>query len=190
MSDPTNADLKPILEGMRAVTADAQKEFGGLNAAQLNWKPAPDAWSVAQCLEHLTKVNTLFFPELERINAGERKNSTWERISPFTGMIGRWMIKSLDPASQKKLPAPKQGEPSASEIGADVVQQFVAMQERACELIAGSDGVDLRKTIITSPFMKLITYSLLDGYQIVLVHGRRHMAQAQRVMQAAGFPAA
>ena len=178
------------MEGLRAVTAEAQKEFGGLTAAQLNWQPAPDSWSVAQCFDHLIKVNRQFFPEMEKINAGTRKSSAWEKISPFTGFIGRWMIKNLDPASLKRLPAPKQGLPAASNIDPDVIDQFAVTQERTCELIAAADGVDLRKTVVTSPFMKFMTYSLADGFKIILVHEQRHLGQARRVTQAAGFPAA
>jgi hypothetical protein len=183
-------DLTPVLEGLRSITAEAQNEFGALSGAQLNWKPAPDSWSVAQCLDHLIKANVAFFPILERIAAGGRKHSVWESVSPFTGFIGRWMIKSLDPASQKKLPAPKGAKPSSSDVDADIVAQFAANQERAVELIANTEKVDLRRTIITSPFMRLMTYSLWDGYQIVIVHERRHLGQARRVTQAPGFPAA
>ncbi|MEO6393426.1 MAG: DinB family protein [Pyrinomonadaceae bacterium] len=187
MSNPT---LEPILAELNAITADAKSEFGALSAAQINWKPAADKWSIAQCFDHLINANVAFFPEMERIIAGGRKNSTWESISPFTGFIGRWMIKSLDPKSQKRLPAPKQALPSTSDVDPAIIDRFAENQAKVHALIAATDGIDLKKTVITSPFLKVATYSLLDGFQIVAVHERRHLGQAQRVMQAPGFPAA
>jgi hypothetical protein len=190
MTSPANPELAPVLEDLRGVTADAQAEFGAMSAAQLNWKPAPDSWSIGQCFDHLIKVNSQFFPEMERINSGGRKNSAWQSISPFTGFIGRWMLKSLDPASLKRLPAPKAGIPSTSDIDPNIIQKFAENQARACALIAGADGVDLKKTILTSPFIKVMTYNLSDGFKIMAIHERRHLGQAHRVAAAPGFPAA
>src|ERR1041385_6320911 len=33
-----------------------------LNEAQLNWKPSPEQWSIAQCLEHLAAATRGFDP--------------------------------------------------------------------------------------------------------------------------------
>ena len=50
-----------LLADIHAIALDAEKLFGSLSAEQLNWKPAPDRWSVAQCLEHLINTNLLHF---------------------------------------------------------------------------------------------------------------------------------
>jgi hypothetical protein len=36
--------------------------------------------------------------------------------------------------------------------------------------------------------LKIVVYSALDACRIIVVHERRHFAQAQRVMAAPGFP--
>jgi hypothetical protein len=46
----------------------------------------------------------------------------------------------------------------------------------------------LKKIIITSPVASFVTYSLLDGYKIIVAHEQRHFAQAKRVMQLSEFP--
>jgi hypothetical protein len=48
--------------------------------------------------------------------------------------------------------------------------------------------LDPAKTIVTSPLMGLVTYSLDDCYTILAVHGPRHFNQAKRVMETDGFP--
>jgi len=35
-----------------------------LGPHQLNWKPAPDVWSVGQCLEHLCVANEVYLYRL------------------------------------------------------------------------------------------------------------------------------
>ena len=51
-----------------------------------------------------------------------------------------------------------------------------------------TEGTDLRRTVITSPAMALVTYSLLDVYRIFVAHGRKHFEQARHVKEAEGFP--
>ncbi|MGE0392539.1 MAG: DinB family protein, partial [Vicinamibacterales bacterium] len=36
-----------------------------LSDDQFNWQPAPDAWSVAQCLEHLNATARSYLPMLD-----------------------------------------------------------------------------------------------------------------------------
>ena len=43
---------------------------------------------------------------------------------------------------------------------------------------------------MTSPFLGIVTYSVLDGWRLIVAHERRHVAQAKRVMGSAGFPGA
>jgi hypothetical protein len=49
-------------------------------------------------------------------------------------------------------------------------------------------GLDLESITITSPVVRVVTYSLMDAYRIVVVHGQNHFVQAQRVMESPGFP--
>ena len=43
---------------------------------------------------------------------------------------------------------------------------------------------------MTSPFARIITYSVLDGWRLMLAHDRRHVEQARRVVQSPEFPKA
>ena len=42
---------------------------------------------------------------------------------------------------------------------------------------------------MVSPFVAFITYTVLDGWRVIVAHGRRHLEQARRVTQSPGFPA-
>src|SRR5690554_5580931 len=64
---------------------DAVADFGQLEAASLNWRPEPDRWSIAQCFEHLIKIQTHYLPTLASLAAGTAESTFWERVSPFSG---------------------------------------------------------------------------------------------------------
>jgi hypothetical protein len=186
----TGGELGALFDELRAVTEDARRVFGGLSAAQLNWKPAPDGWSVGQCFDHLMTTNRTFFKDMERIAAGKHKASLWGRVSPLSGFFARLILKSLDPEKGRKTKAPRVFEPASSDVAADVIAQFGAHQRDLAERMRATAGADLARTIVTSPVAAVATYSLRDAYRIVVAHERKHFEQARRVTEAEGFPRA
>lgn len=176
-----------IIADLQVIANDARTSFGGLSAAQINWKPNPDSWSVGQCLEHLIKTDREFFPELDKIAAGTRRNSFWENWSPLTGWAGSFLIKSLKSDERKfKVPTPRIAPPSS--VAPDIVAQYAQHLQQVTTKIKAGEKADLSKTVVTSPFMKLMTYTLADGYTVIVEHARRHLRQAKRVMATEGFP--
>lgn len=184
------AELTDLIARLRTVATEAREAFGQHTPQQLNWKPAADSWSIAQCFEHLSKTNELYFPVLEEIVAGRRRSSFLEKYSPLSGFWGKFLVKAIQPESARKLKTTQKFQPSASDIDAGVIEKFGDEQERLIGLIEATRNLDLRRVIITSPFNSLVTYNLLDAYRAVLAHERRHLAQARRVTEAEGFPSA
>ena len=173
---------------LEAVTADARGVFGPLDARQLNWKPAPESWSVAQCFEHLLTTNKGYFPPIEGVLASV-KPTFWQRMPVLPGLAGRLLIKSLDPKSTRKIKAPQKFQPAQSDISPSVIDDFVDQQAKIVEKMKATEHLDLEKIIITSPVAGAITYSLMDAYRIIVVHEARHFQQAKRVTEEPGFPA-
>lgn len=183
-------ELGGFLEELAAVGREAREVFGGLSAAQLNWKPSEREWSVGQCFDHLIVTNRTFFPDIERVAAGAHKAGLWARVSPLSGFFAGFILKSLDPAAGKKTKAPRVFRPASSDVGADVIERFASHQEELAAKMRATAGADLRRTMVTSPVSPVATYSLLDAYRIVVAHERKHFEQARRVTLSAGFPAA
>jgi hypothetical protein len=171
---------------LKEVAADARSSFGTLSAEQLNWKPSADSWSVAQCLDHLILTNEQMIAPLDKKLAGE-KNTFFENWSPLTVFFGGFLKKSMR-ADQKKFKAPSQTIVPTSDLPADIVDSFVANLEKVAERIKASEQLDLDKTVITSPFVGLMTYRLSDGFDIIVEHCRRHIRQANRVTLDVNFP--
>src|SRR5215213_106664 len=179
--------MKEIISELEKISAEVKSRFGSLSTEQINWRPSAEGWSVGQCFEHLIKTNKLFYDELDKIAGGTRRNSFWENWSPLTSFGGKFLIKSLK-SDERKFKAPSQAIVPPSEIDAGIIEQFSAHQAEIIEKIKRTENADWRKTVITSPFMKLMTYNFADGLQVVVEHEKRHFRQAERVTQAEDFP--
>jgi len=186
----TNGEIDGLVTELQAVGREASHVFGGLSATQLNWKPSEQQWSVGQCFDHLIVTNSTFFPDMRKVAAGTYKSSLWGRISPLSGYFGRYILGALDPSKGRKIKAPRAFLPAASDVGGDVIGRFVGNLSEVAAHMRATGGVDLRRTIITSPAMALVTYSLFDVYRIFVAHARSHFEQARRVTQAQSFPTA
>ena len=180
-------ELKEFVKDAEAIAEDARKTFGNLSPAQINWKPSAEGWSVGQCFEHLIKTNALFFPELEKIADGTRKNSFLENYSPLSSFFGNLLVNSLK-KDERKFKAPSKAIVPPSDVDAKIIEQFAAHQTEVIERIKQTEAADWQRTKITSPFMRLMTYKLADGFRIIVEHERRHFRQAERVTQTENFP--
>lgn len=179
--------IEQVIAEMAAAGDDARSSFGSLSEEQLNWKPSATGWSVAQCLDHLIRSNIEFDGDWEKLIAGTRKNSFLENWSPLTGFFGKLLISSLAKDS-RKTKAPSKAIVPPSKIEPGIVERFAENVHDLNEKIAKCVAVDLHKTVLTSPFMRLITYRLDDAFSILVEHTKRHIRQAKRVTEADGFP--
>jgi len=185
--DKMDERIKQITSDLKKVADETQATFGGLSSEQLNWKPAAESWSVGQCFEHIIKTNEQFYPEFEKLAGGTRKNSFFENYSPFTGFFGRFLIKAVSEDS-KKVKAPSQAIVPPSDISSDIVGRFTLHIDAVNQMIERCASADRGKTVVTSPFLAVFTYSLDDAYTVLVEHTRRHFRQAKRVTENDGFP--
>jgi hypothetical protein len=192
-TDYLHLSLADIRAELDSIARDVTSTLGALDERQLNWRPDESRWSVAQCLDHLLATNREMFGAMDRALDPAHPRSVWQRL-PFTpALFGRVMIQSLTPTAKRKFPAPPTAHPSTSTIDAAIVRRFIDGQRQAIARVqaleGGGAGRDPDRVIMVSPFAAFITYSVLDAWRIIVAHERRHLAQAQRVVATAGFPA-
>ena len=170
-------------------SGEVAARFGDLTPAQLNWKPSADAWSVGQCFDHLITTHGLYLPLFYKLASGATSPSLWQRVSPFSGYFGRFLIRTVDPDNPRKVKTTSRAQPSAaSDIDARIIERFGEHQKALIDHLERlPDGID-RSMVITSPLLGLITYSLDDCLTILVFHGRRHIDQARRLTGIEGFP--
>lgn len=181
--------IDQVVNDLKNIAEDSLAVFGSLSAMQLNWKSEQKSWSVAQCFDHLITTHSLYFPLFERLATGDSKSSFWERMSPLSGFFGRFLINSMRPENVKKMKTTAKAQPSSSEIDAGIIERFCEHQNAIIEHLKKLPAdIDLSRTIVTSPLLGVVTYSLDATLTILVVHCQRHFGQAKSVTESVGFP--
>jgi hypothetical protein len=188
--------MKQFLESqnfLQTIAGEAEKNseiarqlFSDLSEAQLNWKPAPEKWSIAQCLEHLAVATNKFRPYFSGAIASAKKTNSHPVYHP--SLMGGWLIKYVSPESPRKLRAPKIFRPGDASNVRGSLASFLEEQEHFVQFVRKAEGIDYNKSRLRSPVTPLMRYSLADAFVITVVHAQRHLAQARRVREMPGFP--
>jgi hypothetical protein len=186
--DYTKLTINEVRASLERTVADVRTTFGHLDARQLNWRADPASWSVAQCLDHLVNANREMCGAIASASDPARPRTIWQKLPFLPGLFGRLMVTSMTPKVTRKFTAPPTARPSASDIDEGVVDRFVDTQSEVMTLVRKLAGRDPAQMIMVSPFVRFITYSVLDGLRLIAAHERRHFEQARRVMAAPGFP--
>jgi hypothetical protein len=153
----------------------------GLTPEQLDYKPAPGRWSVAENLEHLTIAeNRVLQSRIEAVLAepsDPAKRSAWDGREEA---LMEAVIKR-DPRYQ----APEFVQPTGQWNHDELFRQLEAARGRTLEFAATTDA-GLRRYFFPHP-----VFGELDCYQWLLIagsHFERHRAQIEEVMADDRFP--
>lgn len=176
-------DIEKWTRQLDEITEDFREEFGDLTVEQLNWKPNPDTWSVAQNLDHLIVINTSYFPVIEAI-----RNNTYQvpwtgKFGIMTRFFGNLVLKSVQPDRRRKIKTFPIWQPTDSQIGGDILDRFEQHQTLVRNLILSCQDLLEQNTVISSPANKNIVYTLETAFDIILLHERRHFEQAKELLQ-------
>src|SRR5690606_41947961 len=96
-------DLRDMWDQLEAIRRDAKALVAGLRPDQLAWRPAPDRWSIAECLDHLTRMAEAVMPSIDAGIAHARARG-WLRRGPYPpGPLQRWMLRGPEPAAKVRV---------------------------------------------------------------------------------------
>jgi len=167
------------LQKTEAGVIDAAK---GLSAAQLNFKAAPDRWSVAEVLEHIAAAEDMLMGMVH-----EQVMKTPATPAAEDAKATDAFVLTALPDRSHKLQAPEPLKPTNRFGSPDgSLKHFEA--SRAGTIAFLNDTKDLREHATDSPLGKK-----LDGYQWLLfiaAHSERHTKQMLEVKADPNFPKA
>lgn len=187
--DANSTDLSPlrtILDDLDKSDQEAQRVVSGLSDAQAKWQPHEDSWSIAQCLDHLGRANTAYAAALRQAIRENRSANKPQPIRP--GWFSRLFIGLLDPPPKRKVRAPKKIVPESGIAGKEALQTFLRGHEDVRAAIREGAELDLNRIRFRNPFIGFLRFTIGAGLLIIVAHDRRHLWQAQRVLECAGFP--
>jgi hypothetical protein len=169
----------------------ARAVAGDLTEAQLNWKPSPDQWSIAQCLEHLAVATQGFDKYFSAaLTRAQSKSPNTNPPAYKPTRMGGWLARHVAPEAPRKLRAPKMFRPADASTIQGSLKMFLDEQQKFIDFVGQCQHIDYNKTRIRSPVTPLMRYSLADAFVITVLHAQRHLAQARRVRESHLFPRA
>lgn len=185
-----SAYLTGLHEKLKTQIDRAETLFGDLNSEQLNWKPSPKQWSVGEGLEHLHITIGFYCTNLGNAleEARKRGDSSSGSTKVKHTLPGRMLLMGVNPTGKMKVKTFKAFEFQGSEVATDILERFTASHNTFLDLMTQCNGLDLNRIKISSPISGLIRLNANDAFEINTGHAERHINQAERVTQTAGFP--
>lgn len=192
MATPGRPALAPEIDAFRnqfeQLSADADALTNPLSDEQFVWRPGADAWSIADCLDHLNATARVYLPALdEGISEAIRRGVYGE--GPFKyNWLGRLSVRFSD--TRVRLKATDEMQPGAGRTRREILAAFRAYQVQYIDRLRQANGVDLARARVRMPPTSWLHIPLGSGFAMMVAHARRHLAQARRVTEAQDFPAA
>ena len=156
------------------------RSFDGLSEAQLHFKPQPDRWSIADCIEHIVLSEVTMYAKATQgapnPNGDSLDPEKYERFT--TAVVAR----------RRRVEAPEPMRPANQFASVDVARShFLAQRERAIAY-ARECSEDLRHLFAQHPLLGEI-----DCYRFLLLlalHPARHAMQIEEIKSDPAFPKA
>ena len=182
-----DADLAALDAAFDAVERDARALVAGVSEPLGRWQPAPGAWSMAECLDHLATANRVYLRAMEPASRRALADGRMRRGPVRPGLLGRWFARSLEPPARPLLRtrAPRAIRPRVAPALADAAAQFFAAHHEVRAYLQRYGAIDLSGVTFPNPLIRGIRFSLATGLHVLAAHERRHLWQAWRVRRAA-----
>jgi hypothetical protein len=151
-----------------------------LSVEQLNYKSSPDAWSIAECVEHIAKSENLIFGFAEISLKVEADPSKRNEIKMTDEQIEQMIVDRTN-----KVKTTEPFKPTNSFGSYDSSLKEFKDKREAHTVYIKSTKDDLRNHYCDFPFGKI------DSYQVILfmaAHSERHIKQIEEVKANANFP--
>lgn len=171
---------KDLFEYLDETKENLEESVKNLSDEQMKFKPGPDRWSVAECVEHIIIVENALNSTLQEKLMGPED----EDVEIQTSMEDDEMLNMINDRSSKVKTMPD-FEPTGKFSSADeALEAFDDQREDIVDALKDTDA-DLRNYLFEMPFGKM------DGYQLMLFmagHTARHTQQIEEVKNSPGFP--
>jgi hypothetical protein len=192
MPTPAHLALTPQIDEFRReferLADEADALVAPLSDEQFYWPPAPESWSIAQCIDHLNVTARLYLPQLDEGIANAIRQGLYGE-GPFKyWWLARLFVRMLEPPPKMRVKTPSLFHPPPARTRREIMAAFRAYQVQYVDRLRQANGLDLARARVRSPAASWIQVPLGTGFMAMTAHERRHLWQARRVLEAPGFP--
>jgi len=192
MAVPSTLPLAPEIDDFRVqferLSVEANALAAPLTDEQFAWRPAPDAWSVGECLDHLNATARVYLPVMDEGISEAIRRGLYGGGPHRYNWIGRLFVYVMAPPVRLRVKAARPFLPAAGRRRHEVLAAFRAYQVQYVDRLRQANGLDLARARVSSPLAHWLRIPLGSSFALMIAHERRHVAQARRVLEMPGFP--
>lgn len=172
------------------ISADADALVTPLSEEQFVWKPGPNRWSIAECLEHMNATARAYLPAIDEGIADAIRYGAYAE-GPFQySLVGRIFSRMMEPPARFRMRAAPDKQPGPERPKRETLAGFRAYQVQYVDRLRQANGIDLSRSCVRSPLASWIRIPLGSAFAAMAAHERRHLWQARKITEMAGFPSA
>src|SRR5262249_36100939 len=138
---------------------------------QVNWRPAIDAWSVAQCIQHVARVNSVYLTPIKATILKGRATAAQDGAGLHTtGWFSSIFLKSVSPQGKAKLHSPRIGRPHAepSDINVEeALHTLLSTHREIREILTARDQPDFNRLRFRNPLVPVLRFTVGTGILIM-----------------------
>ncbi|GAB3013736.1 DinB family protein [Spirosoma pulveris] len=178
---PTAQNLQ---QRLKTAIDTVEREFSTLTDEQLRWKPAPDKWSIVECLQHLNLAERFYIRNIQhKVEKLGFIQSVPDDQRLESDLVGKALLYIVDPQGKLKFPAPGmiRPRPAADLQPADVMGQFLDLQTLLHSMLHKAVYMDWNREKLMTIFGNWLKINLGDALRMLVAHTERHLNQAMRV---------
>jgi len=177
----THLTLDAVARELVDNLARAQALRAGHDAEALVRRPSANAWSAADCIDHLQRTTDQYRLPLADLIARHRqggRTSDDPHIRP--GRFAGWFIRQASPTNPRKLPAPRAFRVDFDRPASlEAFDRFTAGQSDLQTFIESARGLELNRGKLPSPITRLIRFTIGETFLLLARHQARHLNQAE-----------
>ncbi len=180
-SSITQKERKAAVSLMKETRTDVLNSTKGLSDAQLQFRSAPDKWSVADCIYHIAATEKALWSLLENTL---KTPATPEKRADIKISDDEFLARLRDRSTKVKTGEQLEPRNTGYKSLDEALEDFKESRTEHIKYMK-STTEDLRNHVVQMPF------GTIDCYQLCLMvsgHCERHLLQIREVMADSGFP--
>ena len=188
MSERISLTRDRYLDSLRQLSSTAKELGGRYTLTQLTWQPgAGERWSILECLDHLVLTTGLLLSAMEPA-IGDARSGADSALFRTAGFLSTKVVRDAEPPPRNKLWAPPKLAPRPTLHPEGILPEFLKTMDRVSVLVTASAAKDLNSVRFRAPLVPLLRFTVASGFLLIAAHSRRHLWQADQVIQDPDFP--
>ncbi len=172
--------MEKVIQEYNELNTWSEKIKNETDEQTLKTRPDENTWSPLECIDHLNMTYAQYIPAIQNRLTHPVKGNR-ENYKP--SFFGRKFTEMMEPPIKMKSKTFKKFIPKKELDIEDAFANFVNYNNEMIELISKLDGIDIKKTKVTSPALSIMKFQIGELFPFLAAHSRRHLWQAEQIIK-------